>query len=110
MPIGINPAWANLPRIRCDNCPNIFRPKRPHRPGQHRFCCGNCRKEFSKRGGSFSKLKPVIIQEVRRLVKDQHPLDAAWQRKIEQRLADIEAFVDYTVNYMAAFDPPKRSA
>ena len=97
MPAGYNPEWANLPKRRCDNCPKIYRPNRPPRPGFHNFCCGNCRKEFSKRGGSFSKLKPEIIKEVRRAVKQRDPLDHEWQQTIEKRIAALESWMQQTI-------------
>lgn len=88
MPIGIKPEWANLPRKRCKNCPVIFKPKRP----EQEFCSPNCRKEFDKHGGTFSKLKPVIEKEIARRVKERNPLDHEWQHKIEIELAGLRDF------------------
>lgn len=86
---GLKAEWGNLSKRRCDNCPAIFKPKRPNQ----KFCKPNCRKEFDKHGGTFSKLKPVIVAEVRRAVKERDPLDAAWQRSIEARLTELESFM-----------------
>ena len=58
-----------LPPRPCDNCGVKYRPGRKLIPGQHGFCQDNCRKEFHKRGGSFSKLKPEIAKEVRKQVR-----------------------------------------
>lgn len=91
MPHGITP---NLPRMQCDNCPQKFQPKRRYLPTEKRFCSDNCRKEYHKRGGSFSKLKPVIIAEVRKAVKERNPLDAQWQAGIERQLSAIQNTLD----------------
>ena len=88
MPKGLKAEWANLPKRRCKNCPTIFKPKRPNQE----FCQPNCRKEFDKHGGTFSKLKPVIIAEVRKCVKERNPLDLEWQQKIEREIASLKAF------------------
>lgn len=93
MPKGLKAEWANLPKRRCKNCPAIFKPKRPNQD----FCQPNCRKEFDKHGGTFSKLKPEIIKEVRKQVKERDPLDAEWQRKIETQLAELQAFMRQTI-------------
>lgn len=90
---GIRPDWANLPKRRCDNCGITYRPRRPLREGERGFHHPNCRKEYHKRGGSFSKLKPVIIKEVRRAVRERDPLDTAWQEAIERRIALMERFI-----------------
>lgn len=87
---GIKPEWQNLPRRKCDNCGTPYRPIRPLKPDQHGFCQDNCRKEFHKRGGSFSKLKPVIIAEVRKRVRQLRPDSAEWIESIEKRIGRIE--------------------
>ena len=87
---GIRPEWAHLPKRKCDNCGIPYRPLRPVRKGECGFHHPNCRKEYHKRGGSFSKLKPVILKEVRRAVRERDPLDTQWQERIEKRIADLE--------------------
>lgn len=90
MPIGIKPEWANLPKRKCDNCGMPYKPRRPVKSEEHGFCQPNCRKEFHKRGGSFSKLKPIIVQEVRRRVRELRPDSAEWMTSIEKRISNLE--------------------
>ena len=90
MPIGIKAEWANLPKRKCDNCGALYKPTRPIKPDEHGFHHPNCRKEFHKRGGSFSKLKPVIIKEIRTRIREMRPDSAEWAASIEQRIASLE--------------------
>lgn len=62
---GVNPAWANLPRRKCDDCGKSYKPKQPLREGTRGFCSGNCRKSYHKHGGAYRKLRA----EVQKLVK-----------------------------------------
>ena len=93
MPTGVIPG---VPRRRCDNCPKIYQPSQPMRINkrtgklEYGFCCDNCRKDFHKHGGSYSKLKPVIQAEVRKAVKERNPLDPEWQRNIERQIAELQ--------------------
>lgn len=90
---GQKPEWANLPRRRCDNCGELYHPFRPVVEGQGGFCQPNCRKEFHKHGGSFGKLKPVIVREVKARIRELRPIDGEWIERIETRLAKIEDFI-----------------
>ena len=93
MPTGV---IHNVPRRRCDNCPKWYQPSQPLRVSkrtgklEHGFCCDNCRKEFHKHGGSYSKLKPYIAQEIRSRIRELRPDSAEWIAGIEKRLSNIE--------------------
>ena len=89
---GVKPEWQALPKKKCDNCGASFKPFQP----DQRFCQANCRKEFNKRGGSFSKLKPIIVKEVRARIKELRPIDGEWITAIEKRLDLIERFIGAT--------------
>ncbi len=54
---GVNPAWANLPRRKCDDCGKNYKPKQPLRDNQRGFCCDTCRKSYHKHGGAYRKLR-----------------------------------------------------
>jgi hypothetical protein len=64
---GTNPAWANLPRRKCDDCGKNYKPKQPLREGTRGFCSGNCRKSYHKHGGAYRKLKV----EMKRMVEKE---------------------------------------
>lgn len=59
---GTKPEWENLPRRHCDNCGARYKPSRPN----SRFCCDNCRKQFNKNSGAFTKLKELIGKEIKK--------------------------------------------
>lgn len=54
---GVSPAWANLPRRRCDDCGKNYKPVRPVKENERGFCSDNCRKSYHKHGGAYRKLK-----------------------------------------------------
>lgn len=73
---GVKPAWANLPKRKCDDCGHSYKPKQPLREGQRGFCSDNCRKSYHKHGGAYRKLrgemqkmldKEIAIFEVNRM-------------------------------------------
>lgn len=63
---GVNPAWANLPRRKCDDCGKSYKPKQPLREGTRGFCSDNCRKSYHKHGGAYRKLKAEMVKLVER--------------------------------------------
>ena len=63
---GTNPAWANLPRRKCDDCGKNYKPKQPLREGTRGFCTDNCRKSYHKHGGAYRKLKVEMVKLVTR--------------------------------------------
>src|ERR1035437_10108891 len=63
---GTNPAWANLPRRKCDDCGKNNNPKQPLREGTRGFCTDNCRKSYHKHGGAYRKLKVEMLKLVTR--------------------------------------------
>lgn len=83
---GTNPAWANLPRRKCDDCGKNYKPKQPLRkfkkdgtPIEMRgFCSDNCRKSYHKHGGAYRKLKVEMLKLLNREM-----------REIEKRLREI---------------------
>ncbi len=75
---GTNPAWANLPRRKCDDCGKNYKPKQPLREGTRGFCSDNCRKSYHKHGGAYRKLKVEILKLVAREIQG-----------LEKRLRDI---------------------
>jgi hypothetical protein len=83
---GVRPEWANLPKRRCRNCPNIFRPKKPDQV----HCCANCRKEFYKHGGAFAKLRLLMLKEIKKRVRECNPAEESRIAAIEARLQKIE--------------------
>jgi NADH:ubiquinone oxidoreductase subunit D len=70
---GVNPAWANLPRRKCDDCGGSYKPKQPLREGTRGFCSDNCRKSYHKHGGAYRKLKPEVAKLIQKELK---PLQA----------------------------------
>jgi hypothetical protein len=78
---GINPAWANLPRRKCDDCGKSYKPKQPLREGTRGFCSDNCRKSYHKHGGAYRKLRG----EMRKMVeKELIDIRQEVQNEIEQ--------------------------
>ncbi len=69
---GVNPAWANLPRRKCDDCGKNYKPKQPLREGTRGFCSDNCRKSYHKHGGAYRKLKGELEKMVERRFKEIH--------------------------------------
>lgn len=63
---GHNPAWANLPRRKCDQCGKTYKPVQPLREKQAGFCSKPCRESYHKHGGSYRKLKPEVEKMVRK--------------------------------------------
>jgi hypothetical protein len=57
---GTNPAWANLPRRKCDDCGKWYKPKQPLRQDMRGFCTGTCRKSYHKHGGAYRKLRDLM--------------------------------------------------
>jgi hypothetical protein len=60
------------------------------RAGERGFCSPNCRKEYHKHGGAFSKLKPVVIQEIKKRIRECNPADEVRISAIEKRLERLE--------------------
>lgn len=90
MPQGFKPEWANLPRRKCDNCGNPYRPIRPL-PRDHRgFCCRKCNDEFHHHGGAYVQVKGFIRAEVIKRVKEWSPSGEPRVAAIEKRLTDLE--------------------
>jgi hypothetical protein len=76
---GISPEWANLPRRKCANCGNAYKPIRPLRPHEkYGFCTRKCNKQFYKYGAAFIQLRPAITKEAEKLRRD-----------LEKRLREI---------------------
>jgi|SRR6185369_17341807 len=63
---GINPAWSNLPRRKCDDCGKSYKPVRPVKKDERGFCSPNCRKSYHKHGGAYRKLKTELKKEITR--------------------------------------------
>jgi hypothetical protein len=61
---GQSPAWANLPRRKCDDCGKSYKPARPLQEGQRGFCSDNCRKSYHKHGGAYRKLRAEMQKMV----------------------------------------------
>lgn len=59
---GVKPAWANLPRRKCDDCGKGYKPKQPLREGQRGFCTDTCRKSYHKHGGAYRKLRTELVK------------------------------------------------
>ena len=87
---GVRADWQNLPRRKCDNCGRMYQPKRPIRGRERGFDSDNCRKEYHKHGGSYSKLKPFIEAEIKKRIRELSPADATRIEAIEARLLAIE--------------------
>ena len=83
---GLRAEWAMLPARRCRNCPKIFKPKKPDQV----HCCANCRKEYDKHGGAFSKLRVHMLKEIKKRVRECSPADETRISAIESRLAALE--------------------
>lgn len=81
---GVNPAWANLPRRKCDDCGKSYKPKQPLREGTRGFCSDNCRKSYHKHGGAYRKLKG----ELRKLVQAEIRELAEQVRKLMEPILD----------------------
>jgi hypothetical protein len=64
--MGRSPAWANLPRRKCDDCGTEYKPKRPLLKDQRGFCSDNCRKSYHKHGGAYRKLKGEMEKMIQR--------------------------------------------
>ena len=90
MPRGV---MTDLPRRRCDNCAALYKLKQRLPEGQHGFCSANCRKEFHKHGGSFSKLKPVVVAEVKKRIKELSPADQFRMEAMEKRITELEQVI-----------------
>ena len=73
---GVNPAWANLPRRKCDDCGKSYKPKQPLRPNTRGFCSDNCRKSYHKHGGAYRKLRGEIEKLIKRHVGEFADLHA----------------------------------
>lgn len=66
--LGLKPDWKNLPSRRCENCPKIFKPKRP----EQRFCSDNCRYQANHFGPGYGRLKLRMDKELRALKAEVH--------------------------------------
>lgn len=75
---GVNPAWANLPRRKCDDCGKSYKPKQPLKENTRGFCSGNCRKSYHKHGGAYRKLRgemqKMVDQKFKELSSELHEL------------------------------------
>jgi hypothetical protein len=79
-----------LKRKRCDNCGDLFRPKKPY-PVQ-KFCCDNCRKEFHANGGNaFGPLKARLERLVRQITLEDRRIFADAVARLEVRIAALES-------------------
>jgi len=67
---GLDPAWANLPRRKCDDCGKAYKPSRPLRPGNRGFCSDNCRKSYHKHGGAYRKLRQEMLKMVHKEMEE----------------------------------------
>jgi hypothetical protein len=86
MPRGV---MTDLPRKRCKNCPEIFRPSQRNQD----FCCANCRKEFNKHGAAFGPLNRALDKKIANRIKVLSPADQVRMDSIEKRLAFVERFI-----------------
>jgi len=69
---GIAPAWANLPRRRCDNCGVYYKPKRPLTKTQKfGFCKPACKDQFHEHGSAFIQVRDHITKEVAKQLKQR---------------------------------------
>lgn len=83
---GIRPEWAALPMRLCRNCGKRFKPNKPDQV----HCCANCRKEFDKHGGAFSKLRIHMVKEIKKRVRECNPADEVRISAIEERVLRLE--------------------
>lgn len=80
----LNPAWANLPRRKCDNCGGSYKPTRPLRSiDRYGFCTPDCKKSFHKNGGAYRKLKG----EVQKMVAQQF---AQIQKRLDELTGRVQ--------------------
>lgn len=102
---GVNPAWANLPRRKCDDCGASYKPKQPLREGQRGFCKDACRKSYHKHGGAYRKLRTEMRKMVEREFKTLFPLAGRMQAEItELRQLWIDTEARY-VELKSSLDP-----
>ena len=87
---GIRPEWQNLPPKLCRNCGKRFKPIKPDQV--HRS--PNCRKEYDKHGGAFSKLRVHMLKEIKKRVRECSPADETRISAIESRLAALEKMIE----------------
>ena len=80
---GINPAWSNLPRRKCDDCGKSYKPVRPVKKDERGFCAPNCRKSYHKHGGAYRKLRV----EVRKMVEKEF---AAMRQEMKDYIRSME--------------------
>ena len=84
---GVSPAWANLPRRKCDDCGKNYKPKRPLLEGERGFCCDNCRKSYHKHGGAYRKLK-VEMQKL--LNREMQEIEKRLREIVRDELKDLQ--------------------
>ncbi len=122
---GVNPAWANLPRRKCDDCGKGYKPKQPLRPNTRGFCSDNCRKSYHKHGGAYRKLKGEVqkmvakhigeiddaTQIVRVLLAQEFGRINAELKELHQLWIDTEArYVELRGRVHELLNPPEQPA
>lgn len=87
MRTGLSPEWANLPRRRCDDCNEMYKPKKPMREGERGFCSDNCRKSYHKHGGAYRKLKAelekLVDRRLRQVIQEELRKYAQYAKVVE---------------------------
>ena len=103
---GVNPAWSNLPRRKCDDCGKTYKPKQPLRPGTRGFCTDNCRKSYHKHGGAYRKLKAEMRKMVDHKMKE---IRQELQTEVEQIRALLNSIAKHTNAPRPSFAKPSTS-
>jgi len=103
---GVNPAWANLPRRKCDDCGKNYKPKQPLREGTRGFCSDNCRKSYHKHGGAYRKLKGEMEKLIARRVA---AIEANVRRIVLEELTKYARFSKVVEDHAPALRIPAES-
>ncbi len=85
---GIKKSWLRLPKRKCDNCGEMYKPKQPVMDGKHGFCKRECKNQFHKAGGSYKRLELAIEKGTKGRLS-----------AIEKRLAALEERVTQLEEY-----------
>jgi predicted nucleic acid-binding Zn ribbon protein len=64
----VPPQKLQVPYRVCKNCPTKF----PAIPDSKVFCSGNCRKDYSRKGGpNFARVRELLRKDLRGLVQEE---------------------------------------
>jgi hypothetical protein len=102
---GQKPDWKELPARRCDNCPKVFKPKRP----EQRFCSPQCRWQADRQGPGYARLKVRVEKDLNSI---RHQLRTDLKADVEKAVKHLESVIKKTLltSKLSSVPIPEESA